>query len=34
VTSEAVRGIEKEKEEYNKKKGIMVARKWKQGKEK
>jgi hypothetical protein len=29
-----MRGIEKEKEGYNKKKGVMAARKWKQEKEK
>lgn len=34
MTSEARRGIEKEEEEYNKKEGVMVTRKWKQVKEK
>jgi hypothetical protein len=34
VTSEARRGIEKEEEEYNKKKGVLITRKWKQVKEK
>lgn len=32
MTSEARRGIEKE--EYNKKKGVLVTRKWKRVKEK
>lgn len=34
MTSEARRGIQKEEEEYNKKKGVLDTRKWKQVKEK
>jgi len=34
VASEARRGIEREEEEYNKQKGIMVTRKLEQVKEK